>query len=526
VEKKIKQKALFTCTSALMVICAAIDVLFAIVLQHLIDSVSTRNQAEFIKFIMFGLATIVFELLFSILSRYCSLKYVRNNLEASKDHFYLHLINREDNNKLEESKSELSMFSTNIDILSNNYYMNRIMMVNYIAKFIFAVSAVIFYNWIVFFVAFFTSLIPLLIPRIFKKKVRKLVDCYTSESKSYLDYVSDTLLGIDEIKAYNNQKAFFKKHHESNSDVEHARFNSKMMNYVVGMLSMNFSSLTFLVTIAICGYFVINGNLTIGIMMAIIQLLNSMVMPLVNISTSSNEMSSAKNVVGQYNVEVSNSNNDKPDISDFKSNILINQLSYSYDGKTPIINNFNCEFKKNKKYAVVGQSGSGKSTLAKLISGKIKGYSGKILIDGKDLSGLNIKSYRNLCRYINQQPHVFKDTIENNILFYKNEGKSLDNVIKMFNLESLVEKVGLKKRISDTDGISGGQKQRIILSRALLGESPILILDEPTANLDFDNTTSVIKELVKMKDLTLIMITHEHNQKLLNLFDEVITIGA
>lgn len=523
--KKSKSKILFLCSSILMVIYAAIEVSFAIILQYIIDSVTTKNQTGFIKFLIIALIITACEFIFAILSRFYTLKYVKSNLEISKDRFYWYLLNKEDDNNTEQKKSELSMFSTNVEILEGNYFRNKVLIVNYIAKFIFAVGAVIYYNWIVFFVAFLTSSIALLIPQILKKRVRKSLNDYASESKSYLDYISDTLLGIDEIKAYNNQQAFFKKHKEENSNVESARLKSRITNYFANMLSYNFSSLTFLATIGTTGFFVIKGNLTIGTMMAIIQLLNSMVTPLVNVSTSINEINSAKNVAEQYNIEFENKENEKPEITSFENNISINKLSYSYDGKNPIISNFNCEFKKNKKYAIVGQSGSGKSTLAKIVSGNIKGYSGNIFIDGKELSTLNIKSYRNLCRYINQQPHVFKDTIGNNILFYKNEGKNIDSVIRMFNLESLIEEVGLNKIITDKDGISGGQKQRIILSRAMLCESPILILDEPTANLDFKNTTDVITQLIKIPNLTLLMITHEHNEKLLNLFDEVINIG-
>lgn len=523
--KKGNHKKEFLCAAILMIIYAAIEVLFAIILKYIIDSVSTGDKTRFFQFLVLGIVDIGAEFLFANLSRYYTLKYVRINLEDSKDQFYWHLLNKEDSNKIDRNEADLSMFSTNVDILYGNYYVNKPLIVNYVAKFVLAILAVIYLNWIVFFVAFFTSLVPLVIPQLFKKIVQKSVDDYSSSSKGYLDFISDSINGVDEIRSYNNQQIFFEKQSNVNSILEYTRFKSKMVVYFVNMLSSNLSSLTFLATIGVSGYFAINGEMSIGTMMAIIQLLNSIVTPLVNISSSVNEINSVKNVVNQYNTKFIEEGCRNSSIDFFERDIVIQQLSYSYDDNNHIINNFSYVFKKNKKYAIVGESGSGKSTLAKIISGNIKGYSGQILIDGIDLSTINLQSYRKLCRYISQQPYIFKDTIENNILFYSKERKSIDSVIRMFNLEELIKNVGINKIITDTDGISGGQKQRVVLSRAIFRESPILILDEPTASLDFKNTADVINELIKVEDLTLIMITHEHNEKLLNLFDEVITIN-
>jgi len=523
--KKNKCRLLFSFASILMVIYAIIEVSFAFALKYLIDSATAGNHTKFFQFLVISIMITLGEFLFGVLSRFYTLKYVKYNLESSKDKFYLHLLNKKYTSKIGDDTPDISMFSSNVDILYGSYYLNKVLIVNYIAKFVFAVYAVITLNWIVFVVAFLASAIPLVIPQIFKKRVRKSVDDYSSASKSYLDFISDSILGIDEIKAYNNQEIFLKKQINVNSIVEHARSKSKMVIYFVNMLSANFSSLTFLATIAVSGYFLMNGSLSIGTMIAIIQLLNGIVGPLVNISSAVNDINSAKNIVNKYNVKPIEQNHEDCVMNSFKNSITIDNLSYSYDSKNLVIDNFNFEFEKNKKYAIIGESGSGKSTLAKLIAGNINGYSGKILVDGIDLSTMDLKSYRDVCRYISQDPYVFKDTIKNNILFYDKEERNIDHVIKLFNLKNLIDNIGLNKIISDTDGISGGQKQRIILSRALLRESPILILDEPTANLDFKNTEEIVKELIAIENLTLIMVTHENNKDLLNLFDEVVTIN-
>lgn len=518
---KNQNKLVFVFAVISMVIFACVGILFAIVLKNVIDSISNGLQDEFIKYVVILVAIVGVEFIAAVTSRYFALKFVRGKLQESKDRYYWYLIN---NNRIDENdnKDDLSQFSTNVDILYGNYYINKVLIVYYLSQFVLAILAVTYLNWIVCLVAFVTSAIPLMIPQICQSKVRSSMDEYSSSSKEYLDFINDSLLGKHEIKAYNTQETFFEKQSLKNAMVEYARSKSKLIIYSVNMVSSGFSSLTFLATIGISGYFVIKGNFTIGAMIAVIQLLNSMVSPLIQLSSAINEMNAAKNVVKQYDVEVYDDKNRNQSIESFNDGIHIREVSYSYDGLNPILDKLNLEFSKNKKYAITGSSGSGKSTLAKIISGEILDYSGKILIDGIDLKTVDLKSYRNICKHIRQQPYIFKDTIKNNIVFYGNMEDDMQEIVELFNLSKLVNEEGLKKIISNEEGISGGQKQRIILSRALLRKSPILILDEPTASLDHDNTKDIINRLIEIEGLTLIVITHEHDEELLKLFDEVI----
>ena len=301
-----------------------------------------------------------------------------------------------------------------------------------------------------------------------------------------------------------------------------------MSLFLTATLNQSLGTLTFVIAICVSGLLALNNKLTLGSMMGIIQLTNSMVFPLSQIATAKNEMNSVTSIVDNfannkiYDWWITKYNN-KTKIFNFE-NIKINDLNFSYDSNKHILNNMNLCIEKNKKYAIIGESGTGKSTLAKILSGHISNYNGSIKVNSKELSTIDKKDYHRICRYVKQQPYLFKDTLENNIKFYRNTSdEDLSNAISLCNISNLYNE---KKDdiIDDTNGLSGGQKQRISLARALIEKPQIIILDEPTSSLDYKNTKEILQSLLNLDDITLIVITHIQDKKILEQFDEIISI--
>lgn len=207
---------------------------------------------------------------------------------------------------------------------------------------------------------------------------------------------------------------------------------------------------------------------------------------------------------------------DKPNaivIDDFHSTIVYENVSFAYNS-APVLKNINLKIEKGQTIALVGQSGSGKTTLADLLPRFYDVSKGRIMVDGKDLRDLQLKSLRNIIGYVNQEPILFNDSFHNNIAF------GMDNVpeeeviraAKIANAHEFImaTEQGYQTSIGDRgDKLSGGQKQRLSIARAVLKNPPILILDEATSSLDTESERLVQDALVKlMKNRTSLVIAH------------------
>jgi len=198
--------------------------------------------------------------------------------------------------------------------------------------------------------------------------------------------------------------------------------------------------------------------------------------------------------------------------------LAIENLSYSYDkGETPVLKDINFEFEKGKIYAIVGRSGAGKTTLLSLISGLRKSTEGKILYDGKDISGLDREKYRSqnigvVFQDFNLLPHL--TALENVVLSMDIAGMKVADK-KEYALQML-KKVELNEEKANRRilKLSGGEQQRVAIARALSYNPEVIIADEPTGNLDEATENAIIKILKGLAyedDKCVIIVTHSPN---------------
>lgn len=183
--------------------------------------------------------------------------------------------------------------------------------------------------------------------------------------------------------------------------------------------------------------------------------------------------------------------------------LLIENLEYSYNSKK-VLKELNLSIEKGDKILIVGDNGSGKSTLIKIICTILKPTKGKVLINNKNISSINLSSYRNVFAYASQEPYLFNTTVKENIIF-KNSKIDYEQYIDLmenFKISDLSE-----RKICSKNDLSGGEKQKISIIRALLKDSELVILDEPTNHLDRESISFLKQYLVNI-DKTIILITH------------------
>ena len=331
--------------------------------------------------------------------------------------------------------------------------------------------------------------------------------------------LTETLNGIRVIKGFNaenQEKAVFEK------GVDELYQNVKKSLTATAFMT---SSSTFLLGLASAGimgmggYFIMNNTMTYGEFVSFTLFLGFMIAPIVQMSNIGSQLTEAFAGLDRTQELMGLPEENDPEIrkinlDQIEGNVSFKNISFSYDDKTEVLHNISFEAPKGSVTALVGSSGSGKSTIAGLATAFLNPNSGQVLIDGVDLSKVNLKSFRSQLGVVLQDDFLYEGTIRENILFPRPdatveellqavEGAYVNEFTDRFDdgLDTLIGERGVR--------LSGGQRQRISIARALLARPKIVILDEATSNLDTQSEAFIQKSLnVLMQNRTTFVIAH------------------
>jgi ATP-binding cassette, subfamily B, bacterial MsbA len=267
------------------------------------------------------------------------------------------------------------------------------------------------------------------------------------------------------------------------------------------------------------GHQVIEGTSTPGTFFSFLTSLVMIYNPIKGISKiNSTVQQGAAASVRVFNLlDIKADISDKPDavtMGDFSRSIEFDSVHFSYDQETKILDDVSLKIKAGDVVAIVGPSGGGKTTLVNLIPRFFEVDTGNIFVDGNDIRDLTINSLRRQISMVTQQTILFNDTIRNNIAYgdpdYNEE--AITEAARAAHALEFINRLpdGFDTIIGESGAkLSGGQQQRLSIARALLKNSPILILDEATSSLDTESEREVQKALENlMMNRTTLVIAH------------------
>ena len=208
--------------------------------------------------------------------------------------------------------------------------------------------------------------------------------------------------------------------------------------------------------------------------------------------------------------------------------VVFSNISFGYKDKEKLFNRATYEFPANKLIAAVGPSGCGKSTLAKLLLGFYTIDRGDILIFGKSISELGISKVREQIAYVPQEPYLYNVSILDNIR-YARKTASKQEVMEAAKLANAHEFISKMENGYDTviinrgNNLSGGERQRIAIARAILKDSPVILMDEATSALDNESEQMIADSIASLKKRkTVIMIAHR--KKTIQMADSIVEV--
>ena len=360
--------------------------------------------------------------------------------------------------------------------------------------------------------------IGLLIPVIVGRKASSAASSFRSDLGALSSVVLESLRGLRETIQYedgSNRLSLIDKHTASLSASESKVKKEGGKTVALTTFLIIFFSLTVL-TIQALLY--IKGEVSFtAVIIPFVSLLSSFgpVVALANLGSNlQGTLSSGERVLA-----ILDEKSKTPDIVDGKdinfNGCECKNLSFAYD-KELILKNFSLKVEKGSVVGIIGKSGSGKSTFLRLLMRFYDRNSGELNISNVDIKEINTHSLRENESLVTQESMLFHDSIKKNLLIAKSDAtdEEIMNACKMASIHEFILSLpqGYDTLVGELgDTLSGGEKQRLSLARAFLHNAPLILLDEPTSNLDSLNEAVILRSLKSVKGKTIILVSHRES---------------
>ena len=342
---------------------------------------------------------------------------------------------------------------------------------------------------------------------------RSLRDGREKKSQGILSIINS----ITVIKSFNRESIESEKQLGLQRELTDNQMKTRQTSFLFDGLKTFIEQIGIVLIIILTAYFVLAGQMSIGMIMYHVLLFNNVSAPIRSLHRIYDEVNDAMiysesffNIL-EADHEIESSGQQKPPV---QGKFQLSHVEFYYPNGHHALKDINMEIRPNKITALVGLSGAGKSTLISLLDKFYQPQQGKITLDGIDLQDYDTQYLRDHIGLVLQKNHIFQGTIFDNIRYGKTSA-SMQDVIEAAQKASIHEQILQLPNGYDSDALqlSGGQQQRIALARMFLKNPPIIFLDEPTASLDAIAAEQIKQSLDQIKQgRTVIIISHSLSQ--------------
>ena len=420
-----------------------------------------------------------------------------------------------------QSGDILSRVTNDVDTIAQTMNQSLASLVSSITLFLGSLIMMFITNWIMALTAILSTVIGFIGMVFILSKSQKYFKQRQEELGNLNGHIEEVYSGLNVVKAYNGDEEADRKFNEYNEKVcksnKKSQFISGLMQPLMGFIG-NFGY----VAVCIVGALLtMNDVITFGLIVAFMTYIRLFTQPLSQIAqgmTSLQSASAASERVFEFldESEMKNESNIKTYLEKekVKGNIKFENVSFKYDGNEKnTINNFTAQAKQGQKIAIVGPTGAGKTTMVNLLMKFYEITEGDIKIDNISTKELSRENIHELFTMVLQDTWIFDGTIKDNIIFNRNNisDDEIKKICKEVGLDHFIKTLskGYDTILSDNESISAGQKQLLTIARGMTENSPFLILDEATSNVDTRTEELVAKAMDKLaKGKTSFIIAH------------------
>ena len=374
-------------------------------------------------------------------------------------------------------------------------------------------------NWDFTLIAVAITPFLLLFVSRFKKAVKKATHEVRRQQSNIVSVVEQGLESMRVVKAFGRQDLA----QEELGSVSRATVDAALKARRIKALLSPIVAVTVSLCVAVVLWrgsaLIIAGTMTAGALTVFLAYLTKFFKPVQDLATMTNSI--AQTAVGVERVQaildadaITPERPDAREPKSLKGDIVFDKVAFAYNSESPVLREVTFHIQPGQMVGVVGPTGGGKSTIVSLIPRFYDPTAGSIQIDGVDIRDYKLQGLRNNIGYVLQETVLFQGTVRENIAYGRAGAteEEIMNAAKLADVDEFVSRMphGYDSIVGERgDTLSGGQRQRIGIARAIIRNNPILILDEPTAALDTESESMVVKALERlMKGRTVITIAH------------------
>lgn len=414
----------------------------------------------------------------------------------------------------------LSRVTNDVDTIAQSLNNSLSTLVSSITLFIGSIIMMFVTNYIMAITAIVSSLIGFILMFIILNKSQRYFIARQRELGKLNGYIEEIYSGLNVVRSCNAKDETINEFDKLNDKLydcnRKSQFLSGLMQPIMGFIG-NFSY----VAVCIVGALLVSKSvISFGVIVAFIMYVRLFTNPLSQIAQAMTSMQStaaaSERVFGLLEEVEMDSENDitkKLDKHKVKGNIEFKNVKFGYDKDKIIINDFTAKVKAGEKIAIVGPTGAGKTTMVNLLMKFYDINDGDILIDGTSIKELKRDNIHSLFTMVLQDTWLFNGTVKENIIYNQKNvsNKKVEEVCKVVGVDHFIKTLpnGYDSIISDNDSVSSGQRQLLTIARGMISDSPFLILDEATSNVDTRTEELVQKAMDKlMENKTSFIIAH------------------
>lgn len=510
-----------------VIIFTITSIIFSILVQYkradLLDIAVNKKQGFIITSILF-IIFILLEIICTYFMNDFSKKYAINDSKKTRENLYKKYSLEKENLDADKKSEFINIATQQIDLLKENYSMQLTLLIFLILKSLTIIFLMLRVNIFLTVIVMLLLLTQILLPKILGNQLKEHNIKYMNSLENFTKTVEEFMTGYRLIFSFSAQNLFNKKFNNSLNFLVESDYKNFKYNNILRNINMLISYSAHFIAIILCTYLLFINVLNIKNAYLLIGFVEQLSYPLVGISFAYQNVTSFKKtrekIINKTIISPKQKYTFKTSNNENIESICLDNISIKY-GNKEIIKNFNITFTKNKKYLLRGRSGIGKTTILKTLTKDIDSYSGEILFNNADYRK---NDFNDIIGFMNDTPIFINDTLRNNLLLgYEKNDEFLKNIMNNLNLGYLNSR--LDEEINNTNhSFSLGERKRIELARVLIRDYQVILLDEPTSNIDEASKNAIINLISKLTNKIIICTSHDNNNDFLKLFDEIVDL--
>lgn len=525
----LKNKLLFGTVVVLCTVTALLSAAISILLKRVTDIALAGQMDQFWKVLIFAVGYMALICLANYLASLASKFLIQRMTRQMRSDVYDKIMSQYPGSFFKTNSADyLSILTNDVKLIEDNYILPIVTSLEMAVLFVATLVLLFFLSPFVAIVLIISLMVMFLVPALLGKVLEKKQNNVAVQLARFTEKVKDIFSGFEVIRSYRMFPKMREQFEEENKRTAECKLSADAVVALNSGLSDTLSYLSIVVVIFTSAYLVIKGGITIGTMMALIQLSGTFLTPVLMLTENLPKIKSVGPIIQRLSAFDSEqgARQLRGNSPHFDRTIAVKDVSFAYTEGNAVLNEVSLELEKGKKYAVVGRSGCGKSTLIRLLTGYYPHYDGQILYDGEELQSLCVEELGKLVSTIHQNIYLFNSTVRENIALYRDfPQKDWRQTLAESGVASFLPQLqaGLDSPVGENGNLlSGGQRQRVALARAFIRHAAFIVLDEGTSALDPKTAVEIETTLLKKENITLLTVTHSFHEELLREYDTII----